>query len=211
VNFLAHCALGDRSDELIVGGFMGDFLKGPVPEHLPYAVGAGVRLHRRLDAFSATEPNLRASCARLPADLRRFAPPFVDLLADHLLARTFAAHHGEPLERFGPRAYDAIDAGRVWLPARARRFFDYMRDHDLFLRYREIEAVEHAFARIMSRLGRDDVVAPMVAAAHAHYDALARDFEAYYPALRAHASAWLDAAATSTCVGDRLALNEPRD
>jgi acyl carrier protein phosphodiesterase len=192
VNFLAHCALGADTDQLIVGGFLGDFVKGPVSDAFPADIAAGIRLHRRLDAFSATEPGLQTSCRRLPATLRRFAPPFVDLLADHLLAQSFAAHHGEALERFGARAYDAIDAHRAWLPARAARFFDYMRGHDLFLQYRALDAVEIAFTRVMARLDRTEVVAPMMAAARSQYDALARDFERYYPALQAHAVAWLE-------------------
>ena len=191
MNFLAHCALGSRSDALLVGGFLGDFVKGTVPTDLPQAVQDGIRLHRRLDAFSATEPHLRASVARLPLDLRRVAPPFVDLLADHLLALDFDSHHGEPLAAFATRAYRAIEAHRALLPAAAERFFDAMQKVDLFDRYREFASVERAFARLMKRVGREDVIAPMVAQARAHYDDLAKDFAIYYPSLKHHADAWL--------------------
>jgi acyl carrier protein phosphodiesterase len=193
LNFLAHCALGSRSDALLVGGFLGDFVKGTVPLELPPAVQDGIRLHRRIDAFSATEPHLRASVARLPSDLRRFAPPFVDLLADHLLALDFTAQHGEPLATFAARAYRAIADHRELLPTGAERFFDAMQQVDLFDRYREFASVERAFARLMARIDRKDAVAPMVAQASAHYDALARDFAAYYPNLKQHADAWLAA------------------
>jgi len=193
LNFLAHCALGSASDALLVGGFLGDFVKGPVPPDLPIAIQDGIRLHRRLDAYSATDPDMRASVARLPAELRRFAPPFVDLLADHLLALDFAAQHGEPLGAFSTRAYTAIDAHRRLLPAGAERFFDAMRDFDLFERYRDFGSVGRTFARLMRRLDRDDVVAPMVERAAAQYDALARDFAVYYPSLKRHADDWVAA------------------
>ena len=193
MNFLAHCALGSRSDALLVGGFLGDFVKGPVPTDLPELVQDGIRLHRRLDAFSATEPHLRASVARLPAELRRVAPPFVDLLADHLLALDFEVQHGEPLAAFATRAYRAIEAHRPLLPAQAERFFDAMQRVDLFDRYREFASVERAFARLMARLDRPDAIAPMVARARAHYDDLAGDFKLYYPSLKRHADAWIAA------------------
>lgn len=191
MNFLAHCALGAATDQLLVGGFLGDFVKGPIPDHVPSGIAEGVRLHRRLDAFSATEPNVRASCARLPGDLRRLAPPFVDLLADHFLARHFAAFHGGSLDAFGERAYAAIADAHDWLPPRAQRFFEYLRHHDLFARYQDLAAVEAAFTRISARLGRPEAVAPMMAATRVHYDALAADFAVYYPALGEHADRWL--------------------
>lgn len=193
MNFLAHCALAATSDQLLVGGFLGDFVKGAIPESLPTEIRRGIRLHRRLDAFSNTEPLIQVSVSRLPKHLRRFAPPFVDLLADHLLARDFERHHGEPLTTFSRRSYGLLDDHRAWLPASAARFLDFMRDADLFDRYREFDSVGIAFNRLMARLDRVDVVAPMVARAQAQLADLQRDFELYYPSLRDHAAAWLNA------------------
>jgi acyl carrier protein phosphodiesterase len=193
VNFLAHCALGDRTDALLVGGYLGDFQKGPVPTDLPAGVRLGIRLHRRIDAFSGTEPAIRASIDRLPTALRRFAPPFVDLLADHFLAQDFERLHRTPLAEFSRRSYAAIDAHRSLLPPRALRFFEYMRDVDLFARYREFESVERAFERLMTRLGRQDAVAPLLAAAQREVAPLREDFARFYPALRVHADEWLAA------------------
>jgi acyl carrier protein phosphodiesterase len=195
VNFLAHCALGDGSDALLAGGFLGDFVKGAVPEDVPDDVQTGIRLHRRLDAFSATEPGMQASVSRLPRALRRFAPPFVDLLADHLLARDFEGIHGVPLAHFSTRVFDAIATHDDLLPPRARRFLAFMRSTNLFLRYREIDAVEDAFARVTIRLGHPEIAAPMLAAARAQIVPLTADFETYYPRLRAHAGEWLRARA----------------
>lgn len=191
MNFLAHCALGGRSDALLVGSFLGDFVKGPIPPSLPSEIGHGVRLHRRIDAFSNAEPHIRTSVSRLPATLRRFAPPFIDLLADHLLALRFEHYHGEPLRDFSQRAYGAIEAERRLLTPRANRFFDFVQTTDLFDRYRELEAVERAFARIMDRLDRPQLVAPMMMTATGCLDALEADFARYYPNLVAHADAWL--------------------
>jgi acyl carrier protein phosphodiesterase len=193
VNFLAHCALAAAHDDLMVGGFLGDFVKGPVPTNLPALVGQGIRLHRRIDAFSNSEPSIRTSVARLPKAYRRLAPPFVDLLADHLLASAFTDHHGADLEVFTARVYGALDQRDAALNARARRYFEFMRDTDLFDRYRDLAAVEQAFARIALRLGRPEAVLPFMAAVAADYDGFTADFSRYYPALVSHADAWIRA------------------
>ena len=68
MNFLAHCLIGARAREddagLIAGGFLGDFIKGPVPASMPPALQAGVRLHRRIDAYSNQQPDLLRSAHR---------------------------------------------------------------------------------------------------------------------------------------------------
>ncbi|NJN51261.1 MAG: DUF479 domain-containing protein [Gammaproteobacteria bacterium] len=193
MNFLAHCALARAHDDLIVGGFLGDFVKGPVPAQLPGLIGAGIQLHRRIDAFSNTQPDLRVSIERLPAQQRRLAPPFVDLLADHFLARKFEHHHGESLETFTHRVHAVLDERRDQLNGRATRFLAFMQDAQLFLQYQSLDAVEGAFLRIAMRLKRPQAVAPMMDAVAAQYDALAADFERYYPSLAAHADDWMQA------------------
>jgi acyl carrier protein phosphodiesterase len=167
VNFLAHCALSVVEPETsanslcIVGGFLGDFVKGTVPSQLPSGIQTGLRLHRRLDAFSAVQDDIKVSIARLPQTSRRLAP---------------------------------LDEHEAHLPADARRFFHFMRDHDLFGRYVEIEPIERAFRRIAERFRRAEAVRESMAALHAGYRDFEDDFLRYYPALQAHAGDWLAAA-----------------
>jgi acyl carrier protein phosphodiesterase len=198
VNFLAHCALGSGHPHYLVGGFLGDFIKGGVPVHLPARIQVGVRLHRRIDAYSALQPDIKVSVERLPAPLRRVAPVFIDLVADHFLARHFDLVHGEPLDAFAQHSYATLAQHVAYFPPAARRFLDFMRSHDMFGRYVGLDAVERAFGRISERLGRTDIVAESMAALRADYGQYEADFLRYYPALREHADQWLADAPRST-------------
>jgi len=191
VNFLAHCALADTRPGILVGGFLGDFLKGPVPPELPHDVRLGVRLHRRLDAFSAVEPNIKTSVMRLPSAARRLAPVFIDLTTDHFLARSFERWHGEPLTDFTARAYGQLLRHVDLLPADAARFLDFAAEHDLFASYVDFGPLERAFGRICRRFRRPELVETCMASFEAEYAAFQADFDRYYPVLRAHAVAWL--------------------
>lgn len=191
MNFLAHCALAGSDPQHLVGGFLGDFVKGPVPEQLPVGVQIGVRLHRRLDAFSAEQTDIRCSVERLPRHLRRLAPVFVDLLADHFLAIHFRRMHGEPLSGFERRAYQTLARHSDSFPPRAQRFFDYLHNHAVFSRYTDVTTVGRAFERIGERLRITDVAAPAMAALTEHYEAFEADFLRYYPALQRHSEGWL--------------------
>ena len=191
MNFLAHCALADAAPGILVGGFLGDFVKGPVPTHLSDDVRTGVQLHRRLDAFSAVEPNIKRSVRRLPAPARRLAPVFIDLVTDHFLARTFERWHAEPLPQFTTRAYRTLHAHATILPDDANRFLRFASEHDLFSTYVDLAPIERAFGRICRRLDRVELVATCMAALDAEYAAFESDFHDYYPALQSHADDWL--------------------
>lgn len=191
MNFLAHCALGGVHPHYLVGSFLGDFIKGPVPTDLPQRIQAGVRLHRRIDAFSAVQPDIKASVLRLPSTLRRVAPVFIDLVADHFLARHFEAVHDEPLATFTLRTYATLADHLAHFPPTALRFFHFMCDHDLLSRYVSLDPIEHAFLRISERLGQTGIVSESMAALRADYHEFEQDFLHYYPALREHAEQWL--------------------
>ena len=197
MNFLAHCALAvsgsgtAENPQYVVGGFLGDFVKGAVPSDLPAGIQTGIRLHRRIDAYSAVQSDIKTSVARLPAPTRRLAPVFVDLVADHFLARHFETVHGEPLAAFTSRTYAMLGEHEAHFPIDAARFFRFMRDHDLLGRYVEVEPVERAFRRIAERLGRSEAVKESMAALRAGYREFEEDFLRYYPALQTHAVEWL--------------------
>jgi acyl carrier protein phosphodiesterase len=191
VNFLAHCALADSDQRLVVGGFLGDFIKGSIPSALPDRVRVGVRLHRRLDAFSAVEPNIKASVLRLPVTARRVGGVFIDLVTDHFLARGFERLQGEPLGDFTARTYRTLQAHAHLLPQDARRFLDFAAERDLFAEYVERTPVERAFARICRRLNRVELIHACMDAFDADYAEFEADFDIYYPALQAHADKWI--------------------
>ena len=48
MNHLAHLLLAERSDGLLVGGFLGDFVKGRLKGDRPTAIEQGIKLHLSL-------------------------------------------------------------------------------------------------------------------------------------------------------------------
>src|SRR5262245_27221828 len=100
MNFLAHVYLAGGSDELLIGSVLGDCVKGSDLTKFSEAVGAGIRLHRRIDAFSDTHPVVGASKRRIGEANRRYAGPLVDLFYDHFLAASWHRYADGSLEEF---------------------------------------------------------------------------------------------------------------
>lgn len=95
MNFLAHALLAGEDPALLVGGVIGDWIKGSLPGVLPEDIAKGVALHRAIDNFAESQPAFRRSRSRISMGRRRYAGVLVDVFYDHLLARNWAAiHHG---------------------------------------------------------------------------------------------------------------------
>ena len=201
MNFLAHCALADDAASvwgvdaearrgLLAGAFIGDFIKGPLPADWPAALQAGARLHRRVDALSNRSAGIRRSCDRFPDHLRRFAPIFVDMLADHSLAHTWEHHYPQSITAFSAECYTAIAEHAEQLPARGQRFFDYMQDVDLLANYHDWDHVARGLHSVLRRLNREPWFAEVEAASRALIAPSREDFAGYYPELRRAWEAW---------------------
>ncbi len=211
MNFLAHCLIGSQAadpagglgpaDEpsptaLLAGGFLGDFIKGRVPETMPRDLALGVRLHRRVDAYSNTHPDIRVSSERFPPELRRLAPILVDILCDHLLTLRWSEYHHEDLERFTETIYAEVAALDDWLPDTGHRFLHYAREKDLLARYGDWSVTENAMRSITRRLGRTELNPLLNETIPPLLSDLEEDFQRYFPDILAHARAWVAAETT---------------
>ena len=197
MNFLAHCligakARGDDGPGLLAGGFIGDFVKGPVPVAMPVGLALGVRLHRRVDAYSNRQEAIRHSCARYPRELRRFAPIVLDIVTDHLLTGRWRTYDDGALPAFTARAYELVADYRDWLGPAGERFFDYARDTDLLARYGDWTVICRSIHSVARRLRREELGAPLVDATSALLSELQDDFDLFFPAIVEHACEWVD-------------------
>ena len=218
MNFLAHCLIGVHASralspadarhtaagldlnseqslggELLVGGFLGDFIKGPMPGPLPESLATGVRLHRRIDAYSNQHPGIRRSCDRFQGDLRRLAPVLVDIIADHCLARRWGDFHDESLVTFTASSYREISSREAWLPDSGKRFLEHMQRVDLLAGYQDWGVTERALRSVTRRLRREHLNPSMADQVPPMLDSLEADFKAYFPDMLSHGTDWLKA------------------
>ncbi len=122
MNYLAHILLSGDNLDIQVGGLLGDFVKGPLQGQYPENVEKGIALHRRLDVYTDTQPELQHLIRTFSPQWRRFAGIILDITFDHLLATHWRKYHSSSLEHFCQRFYRHLDTCQPWLPARAQHF-----------------------------------------------------------------------------------------
>lgn len=153
MNFLAHALLAGDAPALIVGGVVGDWIKGPLPGVLPDDLAKGVALHRAIDSFSESHPAFRRSRSRVSLGRRRYAGVLVDVFYDHLLARNWDAISDRPLDEYCEAVYRLIKDRLHELPASSHTALALMANEDWLTSYAKIEGIADVLAR-MSRRAR---------------------------------------------------------
>jgi acyl carrier protein phosphodiesterase len=144
VNYLAHFALGPETD-LVVGGFLGDYIKGRLGNRFSPKIERGIRLHRAIDQFTDSHPAVKGSYERLDPKFRRYAGIITDISFDHLLALNWSQYYNEPLESFSARTLQILLVEKAKLTDAAWQSASHMQKHNSLAHHGELEFLERSF------------------------------------------------------------------
>lgn len=190
MNFLAHAVLAGDDPALIVGGVVGDWIKGPLPGQLPPDLARGVALHRAIDSHAETHPAFQRSRNRVPADRRRYAGVLVDIFYDHLLARDWRQLRPTALDRFCAGVYAHIETRLTDLPLHARPAMHLMADEDWLSSYANLTGIADVLRRMSLRARQPNPLHGGEQAFRAEARGFAEDFAAWYADAQAFAAQW---------------------
>lgn len=190
MNHLAHFKVAHPDPGLIVGGFLGDFVKGRLAGEFPTTIEEGIRLHRAVDAFSDRHEVTRQSVRRFAPEFRRVGPIMVDVIYDHFLARQWATWSDEPLADFADDVLAMVEHRHQTLPERARRTAERMREARSLEHYANDAFIDRSFRWLSTRLTRDNPLADGFGEFKRLERELVEDFELFFPDLEIFASEW---------------------
>ncbi len=190
MNHLAHFLLSASDPALLVGGFLGDFVKGRLNGRLPKELENGIKLHRAIDAFTDKHPIVRRSCLRPDNEFRRVAPIMMDIVYDYFLARHWHRFRAESLEQFSDHVTNTILNYDTELPPDAFRFISYVADGRRLQHYGTREFVQRSFVHLNKRLTRENPLDAAFAQFLKFEPALEQDFLDFFPALESFTEAW---------------------
>lgn len=154
MNYLAHFHLAQHSDASIVGALLGEYVKGPLRGEWRSDWEQGMRLHRRIDAFSDVHPSRLRFAEAVPAEYRRYAGIVFDIYCDHLLSLHWRRFERQPLPDFAARVYALLARHGEQLPPAAQRMARRLIDYDVLCIYHEWETVSGSLQRIGERFTR---------------------------------------------------------
>lgn len=191
MNFLAHALLAGEEPALIVGGVVGDWVKGPLPAGLPADLARGVALHRAIDSHAETHPAFCRSRNRVSPARRRYAGILVDIFYDHLLARDWP--YAAPLAETCRGIYAHLATWDERLPERARPAMALMACEDWLGSYAGLDGIADVLWRMSQRVRRPNPLAGGEAELIADAAGFAEDFAEWYADAQRFVAAWVRA------------------
>jgi acyl carrier protein phosphodiesterase len=195
MNYLAHAYLSFGDPLLLTGNMIADHVKGQKAlQHFPERIAAGIRLHRKIDAFADEHPAALRARPWFREAYRLYAGPILDALWDHFLANDPACFASEDaLRRFSELSYAQLEDNAAWHPAAFARYFPYMRQHNWLYGYRHLPGTR----RSLEGLSRRAAHMPPTDAAYeifvGHYYELAQCYYELMDALKAFVKMELEA------------------
>lgn len=183
MNHLAHCFLSFSDEDVLLGNFIGDFVKGNDWRRFPVAVQKGILLHRAIDSFTDNHAMTDKSVARIRRFAGRYAPPFVDILYDYLLAIHWSTYSEEPFDVFAERCYAQLERRREEMPELLRERLPRMLAGRFLHGYTRREGLEWVLDRFSLRLAGNFDASSLAAYFFDEIEHFSSDFNAFFPDL----------------------------
>ena len=151
MNYLAHLYLSGDSDEIKLGNFIGDYVKGNKYQNYPEMVAFGIRMHRSIDSFTDQHPNVKACNKLLYPGFGRYSGIVSDIFFDHFLAANFHEYSAYPLRKFSKDAHRVFLSNFLLLPFRVQQFLPFLIHHKRLESYARRDTMFHVLEIMSNR------------------------------------------------------------
>ncbi len=186
MNHLAHCFLSFDNEDILLGNFIGDYIKGSTWKLLPDGVQKGVWIHRHIDSYTDAHEACDRSVNRIRAFAGRYAPPMVDVLYDHILAKDWEKYSKESFHDFAEKTYQSLDNRISDMPPALQERWPRMLEARFLHGYATEAGMEFVIDRFSRRLPANVDSKGMLAYFFDHLDDFSDDFHLFFPDLQAH-------------------------
>ncbi len=175
MNFLAHIYLSGSSEEILVGNFIGDYVKGHDYILYPKKIRQGILLHRSIDSFTDKHSITRSCKAYIREEYGKYSGIVIDIFYDHFLAVNWSDFSRISLSRYIHRQYEILDSHWDFFPEGVKGFFPYFIRSNWLEAYASLDGLESVLRRMALRTSLPD-----------HSEYAIRQLRANYSVLEKH-------------------------
>ena len=183
MNFLAHIYLSFNDDEVTLGNFIADSIRGNKFEHLPERVQKGILLHREIDTFTDAHAIPKKSSKKLHRNYGHYSRVIVDIYYDHFLAKNWIQYSEVPLEDFVNRFYDLLEGSYPILPDGIKRMMPYMISDNWIYNYSKLDGIARVLNGMNRRTANKSKMNFAILDLQEHYDIFEEEFFDFFEEL----------------------------
>ncbi len=192
MNFLAHLYLSGNSDELKIGNFIADSVKGRGFAAFSQEIQHGIILHRAIDMYTDDHPIVRQSIGRLRPKYKKYSGVLVDIFYDHYLALNWNEFHSKSLDTYTQDVYQLLNSRLAELPDRTQMMLPYMIQGNWLLNYQYFDGIGRVLGGMSRRTKFDSGMEKGVHDLKEHYDDFENEFRQFMPDISAFVSNFIE-------------------
>lgn len=181
MNFLAHTFLSCSDEKLLVGNFLGDFVKNKDLAGFPAEIQAGIFLHRKIDAFTDSHPAVMKAKTHLYEKHGKYAGVLVDIFFDHFLIVNWASYRKESLDAFFFRTYRIFINHLPVMPEHVQKILPAMIADNWLASYGTKEGILFAISRLQKRASKPELMDGAIESLETHFNSLDTCFQEFFP------------------------------
>ncbi len=157
MNFLAHIYLSGDSDDIMIGNFIGDFVKGKKYLDYPEQIGKGIILHRKIDSFTDRHPVTKKLQIIYKSDVQINIPELLWIFSmTTFLATNWKYYSSVPLKDFVIQKYTILSAYDYFFPAEVKIFFPYFLETNWLYAYSTFDGLGTVLQNMSNRTSLPD-------------------------------------------------------
>lgn len=192
MNFLAHAYLSFDQPKVLVGNFIGDFVRGNLDQQFEKEIVTGVMLHRQIDSFTDSHPLVKEAQALLKPVFKRYATVITDMYFDYFLAKNWHEYDERSIENFAQWVYGVISAHQKILPEKFQYPFKYMQKENWLVAYGTMEGLQRSFTGLSYRTAFDSKMEKAPEFLKLHQDKFENYFKPFFQELILFSKSRLD-------------------
>ena len=181
MNYLAHIFLSGIDDEIMIGNFIGDYIKGNDYNKYPETIRKGIMLHRRIDSFTDGHKIIHQSMSYFAPRYRKYAGIIIDVLYDHFLAVNWDKFSPQPLDEYKENVFETLKRYHSVLPERVQFFIPSFIKNDWIGAYSSVEGILTVFYRMSMRTSLPNESEFAKEVIHKYYIQLQSEFLTFFP------------------------------
>lgn len=151
MNYLAHIFLSGKDEEMLIGNFIGDYVKGRNYMDFESGIRSGIVLHRRIDAFTDTHRVVHQSKQYLLSHYDKYSGIIIDLFYDHFLIKNWHKFSPYTLEEFKEWVFEVLMKFYPLLPERVQFFIPSFIKNDWIDTYSTKDGIINVIYRLSMR------------------------------------------------------------
>lgn len=196
MNYLSHIFLSGDNEDIILGNFLGDYVKGNLQklDQTLYSkeVILGLKLHRQIDTFTDSHPVVKKSISRVRPHFHKFSGIVIDMFYDHIFAKNFHHFSDIALEDFSMSFYDLLRKREDEIPSALDRMVISMTTRDWLTNYSNLDGLRWSLKGIASRISYQSGIENATEVIEKNYPLFEEDFFHFFPEIQQFCTEYIE-------------------